>query len=121
MYYIKTSPKVAKLLGHDSDRPVTADGNFLLWECDMDDVSHDLNDALTQTGSVAITPEEAKSEQRGKSSIPLNDPTNDIYGSKETSVSESGVSTDSSSSAKEATASDDTNTSTDNKESEATV
>lgn len=102
MYYIKTSPKVAKLLGHDSDRPVTADGNFLLWEGDMDDVSHDLNDALTQTGSVAITPEEAKNEQRGKSSIPLNDPTNDIYGS-------------------EATASDDTNTSTDNKESEVTA
>lgn len=88
----------------------------------MDDVSHDLNDALTQTGSVAITPEEAKNEQRGKSSIPLNDPTNDIYGSKATSVSESGVSTDSSeSSTSTDTASDSTDSSTDNKESEVTA
>lgn len=65
--YIKANRKVAEHLHLQSDRRQLADGNFLLWLQDMLPFGSlvNLDASLSQTGSIALTGQEAREEQEG--------------------------------------------------------
>lgn len=75
--YIKANPKVAAFLGLTRDRNTVKDGNYLLWQADMLAFGPltQLQETLTQIGSLALLAHEAREEQDGTVTRPLPTPT----------------------------------------------
>lgn len=71
--YIKANPKVAAFLGLTKDRCTVKDGNYLLWQADMQAFGPltQLPETLAQIGGIALMPHEAKEEQDGTVTRPL--------------------------------------------------
>ena len=72
-YYYKPNKKVAEYLDLSEERNTAKDGNYLLWECDMERIGPE-EYALRATGAVRLTPMEAKMEFTGEQCQPLNVP-----------------------------------------------
>jgi hypothetical protein len=65
-YYIKVTEAVASKMGLTAIRNKTADGNYLLWQADVQSVQGDTIFERAQTlGGVALTPQEAREETDG--------------------------------------------------------
>lgn len=72
-YYIKANPKVTKYLGVENDRTKSADGNYLLWQADMQRFGRltELPKTMKKIGGILLRPIEAREEQDGITSRPL--------------------------------------------------
>lgn len=71
--YIKANPKVAAFLKVENDRNKVKDGNYLLWQADMQAFGKliDLPEILEQIGGIALMAHEAREEQDGTVIRPL--------------------------------------------------
>lgn len=64
--YIKVTKQVADKLGVTSIRNMTADGNVLLWQADLNQIEGDtIFDRAAHVGGVALTPQAARLETDG--------------------------------------------------------
>lgn len=64
--YVKVTPAVAKKLGVDKIRNKVADGNYLLWQCDLTCVEGQfLDDKVKTVGGAKLTNSEAREEMDG--------------------------------------------------------
>lgn len=71
--YVKVTPTVAKKLGVDKIRYKVADGNYLLWQCDLMCVSGQyLDDKIKTVGGAKLTNTEAKAEMDGNVVTPAH-------------------------------------------------
>lgn len=79
--YIKTNKKVAEYLKVDKDRNKLSDGNFLLWQADMQAFGKltELPAILEQIGGIALRPHEARQEQDGAVLRPLPEPEDERF------------------------------------------
>lgn len=65
-YYVKVTKQVADKMGLTSIRNMTADGNVLLWQADLNRIEGDtIFDRATRVGGVALTPQAARLETDG--------------------------------------------------------
>ena len=71
--YIKANPLVAKFLHLEDVRNTVKDGNYLLWQADMQTFGplSSLPSTLEQIGGIVLTPHEAREEQDGTVTRPL--------------------------------------------------
>ncbi len=71
--YIKANYKVAEFLKVENDRNKVKDGNYLLWQADMQAFGKliDLPEILEQIGGIALQAHEAREEQDGSVIRPL--------------------------------------------------
>lgn len=71
--YIKVRPEVARYLHLDTERPMTADGNYVLWIADLSRLGpmRDRDRLVTAAGGVWLTDHQLRDEQRGKLSVSL--------------------------------------------------
>lgn len=71
--YIKANPLVAKFLHLEDVRNTVKDGNYLLWQADMQFFGplSLLPATLEQIGGIVLTPHEAREEQDGTVTRPL--------------------------------------------------
>lgn len=71
--YIKVRPEVARYLDLDTERPMTADGNYALWVADVARLGpmRDRERLIREAGGVWLTDIQLREEQRGKLSTPL--------------------------------------------------
>ena len=71
--YIKANPLVAKFLHLEDVRNTVKDGNYLLWQADMQAFGplSLLPETLEQIGGIVLTPHEAREEQDGTVTRPL--------------------------------------------------
>lgn len=74
--YIKVTPSVADALGVKGIRNTTADGNYLLWQGDVNIVPGlSIEDRASKIGGVALSPNQAKMEIDGTDApFPVVDP-----------------------------------------------
>ncbi len=75
--YIKANPLVAKFLHLEEVRNTVKDGNYLLWQADMQQFGplSTLSSILEQIGGIVLTPHEAREEQDGTVTRPLPEAT----------------------------------------------
>ena len=65
-YYVKVTKQVADKMGLTSIRNMTADGNVLLWQADLNQIEGDtIFDRAARVGGVALTPQSARLETDG--------------------------------------------------------
>lgn len=65
-YYVKVTKQVADKMGLTSIRNMTADGNVLLWQSDLNRIEGDtIFDRAAHVGGVALTPQAARLETDG--------------------------------------------------------
>lgn len=65
-FYVKVTPAVATALKVKAIRNKTADGNYLLWQADLNSIQGvTIFDRAAKVGGVALTPNEAKRETDG--------------------------------------------------------
>lgn len=65
-YYVKVTKQVADKMGLTSIRNMTADGNVLLWQSDLNCIEGDtIFDRAARVGGVALTPQSARLETDG--------------------------------------------------------
>lgn len=70
-YYIKVTKAVAERLQLTSIRNKTADGNYLLWQADIEGIPGlTVKDRASKVGGVCLTSIEAKREIDGSASVP---------------------------------------------------
>lgn len=71
--YIKANPLVAKFLHLEDVRSTVKDGNYLLWQADMQAFGplSTLSSTLEQIGGIVLSPHEAREEQDGVVTRPL--------------------------------------------------
>lgn len=65
-YYIKVTPRVAEVLELKANRVRTMDGNYLLWQSDINGVPGALlTERVAYVGGAKLTPVEARAETDG--------------------------------------------------------
>lgn len=65
-YYVKVTKQVADKMGLTAIRNMTADGNVLLWQADLNQIEGDtIFDRAARVGGVALTPQSARLETDG--------------------------------------------------------
>lgn len=87
-FYVKVTPAVATALKVKAIRNKTADGNYLLWQADLNSIQGvTIFDRAAKVGGVALTPNEAKRETDGVAN-PVAVTTPDRYKSDDESTTE---------------------------------
>lgn len=82
-FYVKVTPAVATALKLKAIRNKTADGNYLLWQADLNSIQGvTIFERAANVGGVALTPNEAKREIDGVNN-PASVYTPDRYKSEE--------------------------------------
>lgn len=96
-YYIKATKSVAAHMGLLKDREQTADGNYLLWQADIQDYQgKSIYEQAEKIGGAVLTPEEAKMEHDGtvKKPAKVTDPFKGNNDTEENTTNPDGENTD---------------------------
>ncbi|MCM1356423.1 MAG: hypothetical protein NC212_08470 [Staphylococcus sp.] len=112
-YYVKCNEKTYKAIGSPTERLELADGNHLAWQGDFTGFPEwpDIKAIAARTGSLLLSPYEARQEQDGEICRELPVPTDEAFlvNSGEHSVEGDEPASDSSDVSVEETPTDDSN------------